>query len=186
MRQYPMSLSSGVKVLSALVVVLLCALPLLVWSVIPGFELGGSRGPAGSGIQDATRWGTFLAPLIAGACWALAPRAIEIEGGELRILRRAWRGVAYPLSRVDRVGLLPPRWLAGAVRIFGNGGLFGYYGRFYKKGVFRLFASRRDRLVEVVVDGKRVVLSPDDPARLVEGILAAAPRARQATGPTPA
>jgi ABC-type cobalt transport system substrate-binding protein len=55
MRQYPMSLSSGVKVLSALVVVLLCALPLVVWSVVPGFELGGSRGPAGAGIQEATR-----------------------------------------------------------------------------------------------------------------------------------
>jgi hypothetical protein len=94
--------------------------------------------------------------------------------------------VAYPLSRIDRVALLPPRWLVGAVRIFGNGGLFGYYGRFYKKGVFRLFASRRDGLVEVVVDGKRVVVSPDDPARLVEGILAAAPRARQATGIPPA
>jgi hypothetical protein len=93
-------------------------------------------------------------------------------------VRRAWRGAAYPLQDVTEVAVLPRRWLVGAVRTFGNGGLFGWYGWFWKKGPFRLYATRTDRLVEVLVGGRRVVLSPDEPARLVEGLLASAPRAR--------
>ena len=63
------------------------------------------------------------------------------------------------------------------------GGLFGYYGWFYRKGPFRLYATRRDRLVEVVVRGGRIVVSPDDPARFVDALLRAAPRAVRAVSP---
>jgi hypothetical protein len=124
------------------------------------------------------RFGTLLAPLIALACWALSPKAIEVEGGELRVLRRGWRAATFPLSRVDGVAVLPAGALRGAVRTFGVGGLFGFYGWFYRKGAFRLYASRTDRLVEVVIDGKRIVVSPDEPQRFVDGLLASAPRAR--------
>jgi hypothetical protein len=160
MRRFSMSLSGGVKALTWVVVLLAGVVPLLVWSLVPGGPIGGPRGPGGPGV-GAARWAS-----------------LEIEGGELRILRRAWRSAAYPLSSVEEVALLPPRALAGAVRTFGNGGLFGYYGWFYRKGAFRLFATRSDRLVEVVAGGKRVVVSPDEPGRFVEGLLATAPRAR--------
>jgi hypothetical protein len=178
MRRYPMSLSAGVKWVTGLVVLLLCATPVVVWRLSPAIRIGGAHGPAGPFAQGIALWGTLLAPVIALGCWALSPKAIEVEGGELRVLRRAWRAAAWPLSRVDSVSVLPPRYLMGSVRTFGNGGLFGFYGWFYKKGAFRLFATRTDRLVEVVIDGKRVVVSPDEPARLVEGLLSAAPRAR--------
>jgi hypothetical protein len=178
MRQYPMSLSPGVKVVTGLVVLLLCATPVVVWTLAGGMAIGGPGGPASPAVQEAVRLGTLVAPLIALGCWALAPKAIELEGGELRILRRAWPAAAYPLSRVDSVSVLPPGSLRGAVRTFGNGGLFGFYGWFYRKGAFRLYATRRDRLVEVVIDGKRVVVSPDEPARFVDGLLASSPRTR--------
>jgi hypothetical protein len=181
MRRFSMSLSGGVKALTWVVVLLAGVVPLLVWSLVPGGPIGGPRGPGGPGV-GAARWASLLLPLVTAGSWALAPFGLEIEGGELRILRRAWRSAAYPLSSVEEVALLPPRALAGAVRTFGNGGLFGYYGWFYKKGAFRLVATRTDRLVEAVIGGKRVVFSPDDPARLVEAVLAAAPRARRAQG----
>jgi hypothetical protein len=177
MRRFSMSLSGGVKALTWVVVLLAGVVPLLVWSLVPGGPIGGPRGPGGPGV-GAARWASLLLPLVTAGSWALAPFGLEIEGGELRILRRAWRSAAYPLSSVEEVALLPPRALAGAVRTFGNGGLFGYYGWFYRKGAFRLFATRSDRLVEVVAGGKRVVVSPDEPGRFVEGLLATAPRAR--------
>jgi hypothetical protein len=185
MRQFPMSLSAGVKVLSTLVSVLLVAVPLLIWGFLPGIAVGGSRGPAAPWVQLATRLGVLLAPLVAVASWAMAPRGVEIEGGELKVLRRAWPAAAYRLAEVEQVTLLPRGWLAGAIRTFGNGGLFGYYGWFYryKNGAFRLFATRSDRLVEAVIGGRRVVFSPDEPARLVDAILAAAPRARRGQVP---
>jgi hypothetical protein len=146
--------------------------------LVPGHAVGGARGPAEPWVQALVRWTVWGAPLIALGSWALAPRAVEIQGGELRILRRAWRSAAYPLQAVEEVAVLPPRWVVGAVRTFGNGGLFGYYGWYWKKGAFRLFATRTDRLVEVVVGGKRVVVSPDEPERLAQALLASAPRAR--------
>jgi hypothetical protein len=142
-----------------------------------GLVVGGPHGPAAPWVQLLVQAGVWAAPGIGLACWALSPRAIELEGGDLRVLRRAWRAAAYPLGEVTEVAVLPPRWLVGAVRTFGNGGLFGWYGWYWKKGPFRLYATRTDRLVEVVVGGRRVVLSPDEPDRLVAGIRDAAPRA---------
>jgi hypothetical protein len=177
MRRFSMSLSGGVKTLTWVVVLLAGAVPLLALALVPGGPVGGPRAAGGLG-AGAARWASLLAPLVTACCWALAPTGLEIAGGELRILRRAWRSAAYPLSAVEEVAVLPPGSLAGAVRTFGNGGLFGYYGWFYKKGAFRLYATRSDRLVEIVAGGKRVVVSPDEPARFVEGLLATAPRAR--------
>jgi hypothetical protein len=175
MREFPMSLSVGLKVLSAVVTLLVASIPLLVWSAVPGIRL-----PAGGAFAANL---VLFAPLVPLLSWAWSPRAVALEGGEIRILRRAWRAAAYPIQEVSEVAVLPPRWLLGAVRTFGNGGLFGYYGWFWKKGgAFRLFATRRDRLVEIVVGGKRVVVSPDEPRRLAEAILASAPRARPGQG----
>jgi len=176
MRRYPMSLSAGVRVLSGFVVLVMCAIPLLAWSIFPGIAIGDRHGPGGPG-AEAARWASLLAPLVAVACWALGPKGLEIGGGELRVRRNGWRPASIPLSGIREIALLPPGFLRGAIRTFGVGGLFGYYGWFYKKGAFRLHATRTDRLVEVVAGGKRVVVSPDEPGRFVDALLAAASRA---------
>jgi hypothetical protein len=172
MREYPMSMSGGVRILSAATTLLTLLLPLLVWSVVPGIRLPASA--------ELSRWAVLLVPVVPLGSWALAPKALEIEGGELRVLRRGWRAFAVPLSTVEQVGQLPPHALRGAIRSFGNGGLFGFYGWYYRQGPFRLFATRRDRLVGIVAGGKRIVVSPDEPALFVEGLIASAPRARPA------
>ena len=174
MRRYPMTLSGGVKALSAFISALVLSVPLLVWGVVPGVRLG----PGG----EVSRWLVLLAPALVLGCWALSPAAVELEGGELRILRRAWRATAWPLAGVESAEVLPPGWLNGALRTAGNGGLFGFYGWYFKKGPFRLFATRRGPLVQVVVEGRRVVVSPDAPLDLVAGLQATAPRLRQAAG----
>ncbi len=171
MRRYPMTLSGGLKALSALISVLVLSVPLLVWGAIPGVRLGPGA--------EVARWLVLASPLVVVVAWALAPSAVELEGGELRVLRRAWRATAWPLAGVESVTVLPPGWLKGAIRTFGNGGLFGFYGWYFKKGPFRLFATRLGPLVEVVVEGRRVVVSPDAPLDLVAGIRATAPRLRE-------
>ena len=90
----------------------------------------------------------------------------------------------YPMTLSTGVVIGGPRGPAGpavqeAVRFASCvGGLFGYCGWFYRKGAFRLYATRADRLVQVGIDGKRIVVSPDEPQRFVDGLLASAPRAR--------
>jgi len=169
MRQFSMSLTGGVRVISAVAVLIMLGIPLLVWGALPGVWVAPG--------SQAARWATLLGPGVVLLVWALAPKGLEIEGGELRILRRAWRAAAFPLAAVGQVEALPRDALRFAVRTFGVGGLFGYYGWFYKKGAFRLYATRTDRLVELVIGGKRVVVSPDEPGRFIDGLLASAPRA---------
>ena len=41
MRQYPMSLSPGVKVVTGLVILFLCATPVVVWTLAGGMAIGG-------------------------------------------------------------------------------------------------------------------------------------------------
>jgi hypothetical protein len=169
MHQFAMSLSVGVRWVTTLVVLLLVALPVLVWGGVPGIRVG----PGG----ELALWATLVSPAIALLSWAIAPKGLEIEGGELRVLRRSWPAAVFPLAGVEQVAVLPPGALRLAIRTFGVGGLFGYYGWFYRKGPFRLYATRRDTLVEIVVRGGRIVVSPDDPARFVDALLRAAPRA---------
>ena len=58
--------------------------------------------------------------------WAMSPVALVVDGGELRVERRAWRPLRVPLtsvasaSPVERLG-------AGTLRVFGVGGFFGSY-----------------------------------------------------------
>jgi hypothetical protein len=164
-----MSLSAGIRWATAVVFPFLLALPLLVWGGVPGIRVG----PGGV----VALWASLAAPVIALLTWAIAPKGLQIGRGELRVLRRSWPAAVFPLAAVEQVTVLPPDALRFAVRTFGVGGLFGCYGWFYRKGPFRLYATRRDRLVEIVVRGGRIVVSPDEPDRFVEALLGAAPRA---------
>lgn len=111
--------------------------------------------------------------------WALAPAALTVGGGALRVVRPL-RPVEIPLAEVRLVGRLPREALTGLVRTFGSGGAFGHYGRHWsrKLGAFRLYATRRDGHVLVDADGGRFVVTPGAPDAFVAALLQAAPRAR--------
>ena len=104
--------------------------------------------------------------------YLLAPRGYRIEGGAL-LIRRPIGPVRIPIGRIRRVEKLPPEAIKGAVRTFGNGGLFGFYGRFRNKrlGSFRMYVTDRSRLVLVEAD-HLYVLSPDRPDMFVETLQA--------------
>jgi hypothetical protein len=117
--------------------------------------------------------------LLAGVlivCWAMSPRALVVDSGELRIERRAWRPVRIPLAAVASAAPLEGVGL-GTVRVFGVGGFFGSYGLFYNTvlGRFRMYATRRGQAVIVRrrADELPLVITPDD----VEGSI-------RAIGPT--
>jgi hypothetical protein len=62
----------------------------------------------------------------------------------------------------DQLGLM--------VRTFGVGGLFGYFGHFAgpKTGKMVWYATRRDKLLLLVtMSGKKIVISPDEPEKLL-------------------
>jgi len=124
-----------------------------------------------------------LVAAILGAAWSLAPRAFAVEASQVRI-ERPLRPIAIPVRSIRSAGLLPEGALRGALRLGGSGGLFGYYGRFWSRGLgaFRLYATRRDGLVWIDTPDERFVLSPDAPERFLEEVLARAPNVRDAGG----
>ena len=106
-----------------------------------------------------------LVAVVLAVAWALAPTALEIDGGALRICRRAWRPVEVPLTSIATVEATPPA-LGCGVRLFGVGGFFGSYGLFWtrKLGRFLAYVTRRGPSVLLRRRGALPVLvTPDDP-----------------------
>jgi len=105
--------------------------------------------------------------------WAMSPRALVVEGGELRIERRAWQALRVPLASVASASPLD-RLAKGTIRVFGVGGFFGSYGLFSNGdlGRFRLYATRAGQAVIVRRTGSElpIVLTPDDVAGTIRAI----------------
>ncbi len=118
---------------------------------------------------------TCLSALVIGLSYAYSPRAYVISGGTLFVRRPIGR-VGIPLSTVRDIRAAQSDDLKGCIRLFGNGGLFGYYGlyRTSKLGKCFWYVTNRDNAGAPFTDAKTVVLSPDD----VNGFVLAVTTAR--------
>lgn len=106
--------------------------------------------------------------LVAGAllvilsicCYLLAPVAYEIRDGELSVCSRARRKTLGTVKSSSRLA----GGLCGAVRLWGNGGMFAFTGLFWSKplGRFWIYATsaRAADLVVVETTTRKVVVSP--------------------------
>jgi hypothetical protein len=132
----------------------------------------------------------LIAPIImvgvVATSWGLAPRGFLLDSAAL-IVERALRPIRIPLDAVRAVSALP-QGMGVALRVGGNSGLFGYYGRFWSSrlGSFRLYATRRTDLVRVETNDDLFVLSPAEPDRFLKELLSRAPHAQMMVGDSPA
>ncbi len=105
--------------------------------------------------------------------WAMSPVALVVDGGELRVERRAWPPLRISLASVASAAPLDHLG-RGTLRVFGVGGFFGSYGLFSSKdlGRFRLYATRGGQAVIVRRTGSELplVLTPDDVPGAIEAI----------------
>lgn len=105
--------------------------------------------------------------------WAIAPVAVEIEPGEVAVLRHLWPAFRIALDDIETAEAAPALRGLGTLRLFGSGGFFGSYGLFWnrKLGRFRCFATRIAPPGVLIrrKGGLPVLLTPDD----VNGFLAA-------------
>ena len=67
------------------------------------------------------------------------------------------------------MGFRDLRW---RVRMWGSGGLFGYYGLYYTAGLGKCtwYVTDRSKCVVVVTRDKTVVVSPDDVEKFVTSL----------------
>lgn len=146
--RFPASYDSTTRSLSAGLTVLLAAIGIVMHSAI-------AAGVAAGVIALAYAW---------------SPRSYAVAG-RCVIVRRPIGGVAIPLDGIREARRAAADDFAGCIRLWGNGGLFGYYGSFStsKLGRSWWYLTNRSHAVVLITDRGTTLFSPDD----VEGFLAA-------------
>lgn len=101
-------------------------------------------------------------------CEGLAPQRLEIYENKLVILRR-YKSITIQTNEVLSVDRLPKNAMRGAIRTWGVGGFFGYFGHYYQGliGAFQLYATNFDNLYQIrLANGKKIVISCSEPELL--------------------
>jgi hypothetical protein len=104
-----------------------------------------------------------------GLCYWWAPRAFSVDDTAVRIERPAG-SVVLPLASIQRIETLEDHRTLR--RVFGSGGLFGYYGTYREAalGDVKLYATRRAGRVILATSTGPVVLTPDVPDSFVSEV----------------
>ena len=117
--------------------------------------------------------GRWLHPLILIGvwlyCYIYAPRSYEIRGDFLIVNFRIGSKRFGPIASCQTT---KSRGIGG-LRVFGNGGLFGYTGWYwnFRDGLHRSYATHRKKLILLETEaGKKILTSPADPQGFVDGV----------------
>ena len=111
----------------------------------------------------------ILLPLVYFIAYAFRPIDYMLTANQL-IVRRLFADVKIDRSQIKSVTLADKEQIGRAMRAFGVGGLFGYYGKFTstKLGSMTWYATRKDKTVLVQTTGnKKIILTPNDPSKFV-------------------
>lgn len=106
----------------------------------------------------------LLTATLAG-CYLYAPQSYVIDKEHLVIIRPAGN-IKINLADILSVTPIPDNPWIGAIRTFGVGGLFGYYGKFYASsyGSMTYYATKlKGKILIQTRKNKKIILTPDDP-----------------------
>jgi hypothetical protein len=97
--------------------------------------------------------------------WMYAPISYSLTHDTLLINRRTGP-VRIALAEIKEARLLDGNTTALGIRTFGVGGFFGYFGKFYFSRLGHVtcyLTQRKNRILIVTTQGKKIMISPDDP-----------------------
>lgn len=105
------------------------------------------------------------------AAYAWSPTSYSIMDGEM-VIRRLIGNVRIPVAGIREVRIATRDDLRGSMRVFGSGGLFGYYGLFRNSrlGESRWYVTNRSQAVVLVSDSETTVVSPDNTAGFIAAL----------------
>ena len=104
---------------------------------------------------------------------AFAVYGFTIQDDEILIHRTGW---SYRLDVSDLVrARAEPHATLGSIRTFGNGGMYGFTGKFHNHilGSYRAWMTNSDDTVVLEFEDRTVVISPEDPVAFVAELHAA-------------
>jgi Bacterial PH domain len=153
---YTTSLDNLAKTITTGVTLLFALIIIVLYPVRPG-----------EGVEPFFLTGVLL--LIYGIAYAFRPVSYILTSEQL-IIHRPFTDVKIDRRQVKSVELLEDGTLKWSVRVFGVGGLFGYYGKFAnrKLGSMTWYATRRNKAVLLLtMENNKIILTPDEPERFV-------------------
>ncbi len=112
----------------------------------------------------------FLFCLILFLSWLYSTYGYEVKDKRFIIHRRKGK-IIVPLCDIKSIRVIHKKELGTLIRMWGSGGLFGYYGHFRSTriGKLKLYTTQRKNLVLVTtVDQDYLLLSPDDLSMIEE------------------
>ena len=117
-----------------------------------------------------------LGALVFVLAYAYSPRGYAIVDRSI-VVKRLIGNVCIPLDAIREVRSANCDDFRAALRLWGSGGLFGYYGIFQTAhlGKATWYVTNRNRAVVVVTGSKTTLFSPDDVARFITTIHEAVP-----------
>jgi len=111
-----------------------------------------------------------LGAVVIAVCCAYSPLGYAVSERSI-VVRRLIGRVRIPLEGVREIRAATADDFRGCLRLWGSGGLFGYYGLFRttKLGKCTWYVTNRAKAVVLITETKTTLFSPDD----VDGFLAA-------------
>jgi hypothetical protein len=116
-------------------------------------------------------WIAGLSLLVIAIAFVYSPRGYTVTDRAV-VVRRAIGSVRVPLEYVQALRAATGDDLKGSVRLWGSGGLFGYYGLFRtgKLGRSTWFVRDRSRAVVLVTATKTALFGPGDVAEFLAAV----------------
>lgn len=121
----------------------------------------------------STTYIAYLAPVLLltllVAFYILKPLYITADADALTI-HRIYGPASFPYTTIYSISMLSNKDMSGAVRTFGNGGLFGYTGKYYNSRFGKMTwycTKRKNYLLIILTNNKKIVITPDNPAELL-------------------
>ena len=112
----------------------------------------------------------LLFMVITIVAYAFSTKSIEVDTSNLSI-NRPFDKVVILLSDIIKIEKIDYKDLSFAMRKFGSGGLFGYFGKFWNKQQGSMTWYVTDMKNPVMIEtknGKKIVLTPDDREQFLE------------------
>jgi len=129
-----------------------------------------------AGRQPAVLIGSMLGPAIIVvlmiAMYLFRPRELQIDAIGITVDKMV-KPRHIDFSEIISIRKAETGEMAGAIRTFGNGGLFGYTGLYYNRqlGRMRWFCTQRKNYVIIdTKNKKRIIITPDQPDDLLQTI----------------
>ena len=114
--------------------------------------------------------GVILLPGAVIVLYFLRTQSVTINETNI-VINRTISPVKIPLSEISSVQ--KPEDMQFAMRTMGNGGVFGYTGKYYKKGIGSMtwYCTQRQNYVLIEkTNGKKIVVTPDDADGFIQQI----------------